>query len=642
MPHFARPALLVPLLLALLLAGALPLFPAGPAHAQGTGAPTVTITTDQASVYEGGLALFTLTRQGDDANPLTVRVSSWEPNHETSAGVNPTQQYHDVEFAGGSAEATLSVLSYIDTREETGTLELKAQVLPATDGSYQVGSPDTASVEALDLQGGPPPAGHTAVSVRYTSFEVNEVLRYGYIAISVDRQGNLSQPTNVLLRIDDPQNVLRGNHWNQPVSLPRSLHISRHRTGSNLLVTIPDDQRYVENGSFRMVLLPSTNYLLSGDGEVGFEPSTEITVLQNELPQELELNFGKDGVNGASIFEGDPLKFVVKRRQQDANIGSNATFVVRVETDRGGTDAFLDDWTEDTSTGRLFKDYPLRLTGNDTEIEQVIPVAENEESEGDWSYWASIKTLEDWEGVPLTDAEEAEYWTVPQGFRETRIDAIDSESPQGLVTVRASQTEVYEGEEAVFTVSRSGGPMSVSLTVGLDSWEPNRQPASGANPSAQSHLVTFAPLETEVTLPVATFVDRLTEDSDSVLVTVSNVGRGYNIGDPFHASVHINDPPAGTPIISIAPIDPSVAEGNEVIFVVTRRGDRSNGITVNFEYDDPGGLLRGNHWDPAPELPTEIVLNPNIGEVALRLMVPDDQRDVDGQSFTVSVLPSDE
>ena len=178
---------------------------------------------------------------------------------------------------------------------------------------------------------------------------------------------------------------------------------------------------------------------------------------------ELKLHFGKDGVNDTDANEGDTLKFLVKRRQQDADTGKTATFVVRVETDRGGPDQLLDDWTEDTSTGRLFKDFPLELTGSDTEIGQEIEVIENGAAEDDWSYWASIRTMEDWEGNTLTGAEEAEYWTVKQGFRETTIDVTDSGDRTGTVVLGTIQTEVYEGAEVDFTLVRSGGPMGEAM-----------------------------------------------------------------------------------------------------------------------------------------------------------------------------------
>ena len=134
----------------------------------------------------------------------------------------------------------------------------------------------------------------------------------------------------------------------------------------------------------------------------------------------------------------------------------------------------LGDWTEDTSTGRLFKDFPLELTGSDTEIGQEIEVIENGAEENDWSYWASIRILEDWEGNTLTGAEEAEYWTVKQGFRETTIDATDSGGDTGTVVLGTIQTEVYEGAEVVFTLTRFGGPMGEAMKVKVKTRERNR------------------------------------------------------------------------------------------------------------------------------------------------------------------------
>ena len=148
---------------------------------------------------------------------------------------------------------------------------------------------------------------------------------------------------------------------------------------------------------------------------------------------ELKLHFGKDGVNDTDANEGDTLKFLVKRRQQDADTGKTATFVVRVETDRGGPDQLLDDWTEDTSTGRLFKDYPLELTGSDTEIRQEDRGHRKRSRGGRLELLGVDKDLEDWEGNTLTEAEEAEYWTVKQGFRETTIDVTDSGDRTGTV-----------------------------------------------------------------------------------------------------------------------------------------------------------------------------------------------------------------
>ena len=106
------------------------------------------------------------------------------------------------------------------------------------------------------------------------------------------------------------------------------------------------------------------------------------------------------------------LKLVVKRRQQDANSGQTANFTVRVETDRSGVDHVLESWETDSVTDRLYKDFPLELTGADTEVEREIEVTQNGKEDGDWVYEASILPIEDYEGKALPAAEEAQYWTV--------------------------------------------------------------------------------------------------------------------------------------------------------------------------------------------------------------------------------------
>ncbi len=100
-----------------------------------------------------------------------------------------------------------------------------------------------------------------------------------------------------------------------------------------------DDRRDLPNGSITLEVKPlglqqTLTYVL---GHTGTSTQASTAVTDNDTAQELELNFGKDGVNDADVNEGDKLAFVVKRRQQDADTGNPAAFTVRVETDRSGT-----------------------------------------------------------------------------------------------------------------------------------------------------------------------------------------------------------------------------------------------------------------------------------------------------------------
>ena len=614
-----------------------------PAHGQTPNSPTITIATDQASVYEGGLAVFRLTRYGGQSSPITVRVKTWEPDHENTSGQNETEQTHDIQFSSGSRVTMLSVLSYIDARLDAGVLELKAQVLPSTDGSYQVGIQDTATVEVLDLQGTVPPAGLTAIGLWSGQASVTE----GWLApltFRVERYGETSEPLSVGVMIEDPQGVLRGNHWDPPPLLPTQVEFAAGSASETLLIPVPDDQRHVQGASFKVVVLPSTGYLIRGTGELGFELSEQVDVLQNDTAQQLELHFGKDGVNDTDANEGDTLKFVVKRRQQDADTGRTATFVVRVETDRGGSDHFLDDWTEDTSTDRLFKDFPLELTGSDTEIGQEIEVIENGAEEDDWSYWASIRTQEDWEGNTLTDAQEAEYWTVKQGFRGTTIDVADSGGATGTVTLSTAQTEVYEGATVLFTLTRSGGPMGEAMTVKVKTRERNRKPANQIQ-TGFYYDVTFKPWQSTATLSVLAYVDGEAEENedDTLEAALNVVGTGYQIGNADALVVEINDPPDSIPIVDISSYPEVVDEGDDAVFTLTRSGDTSPEVTVDIRFEDVFEVLRGNHWEPAPDLPTAVTIPAGVTTVDVVVPIPDDQRDVSGsRGFLLEIKPSDD
>ena len=407
---------------------AMALFLPGPAGAQ-TDTPTITISTSQTSVYEGGLATFNLTRHGGHLDPLTVPVKTWEPDYEDSAGNNLTERTREVTFARGHRSATLEVMAYIDQVVEATDGELRAQVQPSGDGSYQVGDPGMASIGVMNTSSAFPAsqAGVTLVPAGLTLTEGDTA------SFNVVRSGDTTRALTVPVVVDDPSGFLRGDHQDPPPEIPARVQVPAGTTTVPLTLQIPDDARDIPSGSFSVSLPPSNDYLLRNSSP-GAEVSRTVEVSDNDAAQELELHFGKDGANGAAVSEGnyDDLEFIVKRRQQDAAAGQTARFTLRLETDRSGDDWRLEHWTEDTGTGRLYKDFPLEITGTAPEVKGKLDVTFNGESEPNWEYRASILPLEDHAGNELTSGEEAQYWTVKSGFRETTVNATDSGAQQRL------------------------------------------------------------------------------------------------------------------------------------------------------------------------------------------------------------------
>ena len=618
------------------LATAIGAFQGSPAHAQEKHNGTVSLSTDQTEVYEGAAVVVTLNRNGGPmGQAVNVRVNSWEYNRTTGFGVNPSSQDHNVTIEPGQDTATLTFTAYVDGVSEPGYDVVNISIQEVYNG-YQKGSPGQVNIEIND-----PPSSSAIIGI---SSSLGTVAEGGIAVFTLHRSGDLSADVTVNLRHDDPHELLRGNHWDPPPYYTTEYTIQANDDERDLTLSIPDDQRDVDGQSFTLTVAPSDDYLL---GNTGLSTDTTWEVTDNDTAQELELQFGGNGVSSFdAVNEGDQtLKFVVTRRRQDANGGQTATFVVRVETDRSGPDPLLDDWTEDVSTGRLFREYPLELAGSETKVAQDIEVIENGSEEGDWSYWASIKTLEDVDGNPITDAQEAEYWTVKQGFREATVSATDSGGVTGTVDLSTTQTEVYEGAEVLFTLTRSGGPIGEARTVEVSVREPNRSPVNPLS-TGVSYYATFEPWESTATLSVVAYVDTETEevDPDPLEASLTDAGTGYLIGTTNAVVVEINDPPNGSTIVDIPSNSEIVDEGDIATFTLTRSGDTSSNLTVTLEYQDVHELLRGNHWEPAPQLPTAVTIPAGAATLDVSVPVPDDQRDVTGNPrlFWLRVAPSDD
>ena len=401
--------------------------------------------TGDYTVYEGQLATFKLIRLGGaPSQRLTVRVKTWEPNREDGFGTNPTEQTHDVTFEPyHTGVVRFQVLAYVDQSPEQGPSNvddtLKAQVLPG-DGRYIVGSPDTVY---FDIEN--PDSTTQAISIQGSPAQTEE----GETAtFTLTRTGDTTQALTVDVRVDDPQDLLRGNHWDSAPSIPSQVVFPANSTTQTLTLTPPDDQRKLPDGNISVTVLPSDDYLL---GELGYETSASVSVTDNDEAQELTFEWGwidptdlgwEAGETYLScstfpctpgpaegIFHYDepaldvydqleiyfPAHFQVTRREEDT--GRTATFTVRVEHDRGWVSPRHSDWPVDPVTGKQYFDYPLTLTGDQRTVVGRIEILDNGRPSR-WNFSARILPVtESTTGSELTADEEAQYWTL-SGQRE--------------------------------------------------------------------------------------------------------------------------------------------------------------------------------------------------------------------------------
>ena len=213
-----------------------------------------------------------------------------------------------------------------------------------------------------------------------------------------------------------------------------------------------------------------------------------------------------------------------------------------------------------------------------------------------------------------------------------------AQEPPGLplISISADQTSVAEGQDATFTLTRTGNT-STELTVRVYSIEFFHPDGSGSldNPTGQYHQVTFDSGSDTATLTVTTDFDGVPESSDSLDAVISpEESSPYRNGDPSQASVAITDVAR---VVTITADQTTVTEGDTVTFTLTRTGPTTKAVVVNVSVSDPGSFLRGNHWQPNPVLPTEAIFEVESSTTMIPLQTKDDLRDIPDNNLTVTV-----
>ena len=195
--------------LALFLAGVFSLFQPPPAHAQTVNPATVTISSQQTSVYEGQGFTFTLTRTGGTVgDELTVLIDTYE-----TAKYNSTLTEHSVTFRPGATSADLTVLVPVDGDIEPGTDTFNAEIRCDNPQSYNCGTQWFADIEIDDA-----PQGSQFVSVSASS---TSVIEGSATTLTFTRTGGSTlQDLAVSIQVDDSGDRLRGNHWDPAPVIP--------------------------------------------------------------------------------------------------------------------------------------------------------------------------------------------------------------------------------------------------------------------------------------------------------------------------------------------------------------------------------------------------------------------------------------
>ena len=365
---------------------------------------TVTIVASPPTVYEGGVVNYTLTRTGGPiGSSAIVSVETWKPNR-MSGGNNPSDQTTNVQFDPWETTKSFTISAYVDNVDESGTDTLKARITMVGEG-YAEGDPHEVDLEIDD-----PPRGRALITLARDQASITEGQTGTFTLTRTG--GDTTQELTVNLRVIDNGDYLRGNHWDAAPDIPTEATFAANMTTATVSLTVPDDDRDLPAaGLITLSVLPGTGYLL---GNTGAETSATIEGVFNCTAGPAEgFYYYDDDRNFRFSHEFEepwPIHFEVSRRARD--VGSTATFVVRVEHKRGWVSARHADWPVDPVTGKHYQEFPLTLTGDQRKVIGRIEILDNGLSDPNWKYTVTIKQMEDVNGVPLTADQENDYWTV--------------------------------------------------------------------------------------------------------------------------------------------------------------------------------------------------------------------------------------
>ena len=155
-----------------------------------------------------------------------VRVYTWEPQHPRNDADNDYYHgaaYRDVTFGAGAETASLVVSATVDGKEPGSDASLRAEIAPPDSAPYLAVDPGFASIGILDAD-----SPDSFVSITTGVSEINE-------GDSVDclltRDGDISESLTVQVQVDDPGEVMRGNHWSPTPTRPTSVEFDPTRYG---------------------------------------------------------------------------------------------------------------------------------------------------------------------------------------------------------------------------------------------------------------------------------------------------------------------------------------------------------------------------------------------------------------------------
>ena len=218
-----------------------------------------------------------------------------------------------------------------------------------------------------------------------------------------------------------------------------------------------------------------------------------------------------------------------------------------------------------------------------------------------------------------------------------RVNVFNAPVPRPLDAQGQPIVALPVGGSVLYLVTRDTGAGAV--TVMLQTENPAAADGEEQNPTRATHSVHFP--EGVTSRVVYTDVEAgRPGDYGSMQATILP-GTGYTVVKGGTASIPVRDPIARDVFVHIQPPGESVAEGEDAVFTLQRRGSTASELQVRVDVRDPDLAMQGNHWDePVPGGERTVTIP--AGETRATLTVPTRQniRDTGELTITARILPS--
>ena len=510
---------------------------------------TVTLTVTGGSGYTVGMPSSATVTVTDDDAAVVVR----DPAVSVTAGTSPVTEGTDVEFTLTATPAPAAPLTVAVMWSDPGSFLTGArpsEVTIPTSGEVRV----TASTEddgvdeadgtvTLTVTGG---SGYTvgmpsSATVTVTDDDAAVVVRDPAVSVTAgtspvtegtDVEFTLTAtpapaaPLTVAVMWSDPGSFLTGARPSE-VTIPTSGEV-------RVTASTEDDSADEADGTVTLTVTGGSGYT------VGTPSSADVTVTDDDVTPTVSV-----AADTSPVTEGTNVSFTLTATPAPA-----APLTVAVSLSETG------DFLSDTG--------PSEVTIPTSGEVRVTASTEND-------------SVDEADGtVTLTVGSGSGYTVGTPSSADVTV--TDDDVP--AVSVVAGTSPVTEGTDASFTLTATPAP-AAPLTVAVR-WSETGSFLTGTRPDE----VTI-PTSGEVRVTASTEDDSVDEADGTVTLTVTG-GSGYTVGTPSSADVAVTDNDIVVPAVSVAAVNRSVEEGENVEFRLTATPAPTAPLTVTVNWENDG------------------------------------------------------